>query len=82
MSVGSKSLVHCIRPKLSPRAFAIAMARVVFPSPGRSSIRRCPLEKNVSSEKLQCVCLSVKITREEIYYPFNRLAPLFHRTAP
>jgi hypothetical protein len=45
MSVGKRSLVHCMRPKLRPRAFTIAMARVVFPRLGRSSMRRCPLEK-------------------------------------
>ena len=39
------ALVLWILPKLSPRAFAMPIASVVFPSPGRSSIRRCPPEK-------------------------------------
>jgi len=45
MSVGRRSLVHCILPKLKPNALAMPIASVVLPSPGRSSMRRCPPEK-------------------------------------
>src|SRR3989304_2548391 len=43
MSDGSRSEVNWIRWKLTPRDLARAWASVVLPTPGTSSIRRCPL---------------------------------------
>src|SRR2546425_7969352 len=42
MSAGSRSLVNWIRRKEQPRERARLWASVVFPTPGTSSIRRCP----------------------------------------
>src|SRR5690625_3626914 len=42
MSLGSRSLVNCTRLKLRPSTCASAWARLVLPTPGRSSISRWP----------------------------------------
>ena len=42
MSDGSRSDVNWMRWKLTPRDLARACASVVLPTPGTSSIRRCP----------------------------------------
>src|SRR5262245_60432336 len=42
MSAGSMSLVNWMRWKSSPSSFASTCASVVLPTPGRSSMRRCP----------------------------------------
>src|SRR4029079_17068616 len=42
MSEGSRSLVNWMRRNVPPSAPAIARASVVLPTPGMSSIRRCP----------------------------------------
>jgi hypothetical protein len=43
----------------------MAMARVVFPSPGRSSIRRCPFEKNVRRESRKGVSFPWRYPEEK-----------------
>ncbi|MPM52843.1 hypothetical protein SDC9_99607 [bioreactor metagenome] len=43
ISEGSKSGVNCILLKLHPKDFAMACTRVVFPTPGTSSISTWPL---------------------------------------
>ena len=42
MSPGSRSGVHCTRENVSPTERAIARANAVLPTPGTSSINRCP----------------------------------------
>ncbi len=42
MSAGSRSLVNCTRCHARPKTWASACARVVLPTPGTSSIKRCP----------------------------------------
>jgi hypothetical protein len=45
MSEGSVSGVHWSRWTARPSAFPMASASVVFPTPGTSSIRRCPFDR-------------------------------------
>lgn len=48
ISVGRRSGVNWIRLNWPSIDFAIALARTVFPTPGTSLSRRCPLESRVS----------------------------------
>ena len=41
-SLGIRSAVNCTREKARPKVRASACARVVLPTPGTSSISRCP----------------------------------------
>ena len=49
MSVGSRSGVNCTRLKSPAKLFASALASVVLPTPGTSSIRRWLPEKSATS---------------------------------
>ncbi len=50
-SDGSRSGVNWRRPKLSPTERASAFASVVFPTPGRSSMIRCPSLTRQSAQR-------------------------------
>lgn len=51
MSDGSRSLVNWILWKLQLNDLAIACARVVLPTPGTSSNKRCPPASKATTEK-------------------------------
>src|SRR5438876_1032866 len=51
-SLGSMSLVNCSRWKVQETERASACANVVLPTPGTSSISRCPRAKRHTSERL------------------------------
>src|ERR1035437_693845 len=48
-SEGRRSGVNWMRRKLQPRLLATALASMVLPVPGTSSIRRCPRQSNATS---------------------------------
>ncbi len=52
MSEGRRSLVNWIRLKEQSRDRARAWASVVFPTPGTSSIKRCPRAKSAMMDSL------------------------------
>src|SRR3954468_16541985 len=49
MSDGNRSLVNWIRRNVPPSAAASARASVVLPTPGMSSISRCPRDNSVTT---------------------------------
>src|SRR5690606_3488134 len=60
-SAGSRSLVNWTRLKPSPRAAESACASVVFPTPGRSSISRCPRARMQASARRIWACFPTTI---------------------
>src|SRR4051812_1481171 len=50
-SLGNMSAVNCTRWKSTSRARAIVCAKVVLPTPGTPSMRRCPRAKRQTSER-------------------------------
>jgi len=60
MSPGSRSGVHCTRANCPPTACASALARVVLPSPGRSSMSKCPLANKQARTSSMTSCLPRK----------------------
>src|SRR6185369_10617865 len=52
MSEGKRSLVNWMRRNVPPSAAASARASVVLPTPGMSSIRRCPRESSAITAAL------------------------------
>ena len=55
MSAGSRSGVHCTRPKRPPIAAASDLASNVFPVPGAPSTKRCPPESKATRAR-RTVC--------------------------
>src|SRR6266498_4056490 len=51
MSAGSMSLVNWMRWKCRPSDLASTCASVVLPTPGRSSIKRCPRASRQASAR-------------------------------
>src|SRR5688572_7184989 len=60
MSAGSRSGVNWMRCQRPPSAVAIALARVVLPTPGTSSMSRCPPANRQVSASLTAVGLPRK----------------------
>jgi len=50
MSEGSRSGVNWMRLKLPPTDLASALASIVLPTPGMSSMSMCPAESSVATE--------------------------------
>ena len=69
ISEGNKSEVNCILFIGKSRDFAKAFARVVFPTPGTSSIRMCDsAKKAIKVSSRACVCpLSIRATLSAIF---------------
>ena len=57
ISLGMRSAVNCTRENCSPKARASACASVVLPTPGTSSISRCPPASRQATQSRTCASL-------------------------
>src|SRR4051812_21235379 len=62
MSAGNRSLVNCSRRDCKPSARASARASVVLPTPGTSSISRCPRASRQATARLMACSFPTMIS--------------------